>query len=372
MTTTSTSPLRILFATGGSGGHLVPALAIAEAIRRRWPEADVPFVTTGRPIENDICRAAGVRQITLPLLPLAAATRRPLAFLSAASTSYRLARDQLRDERPAAVVGTGGWSMTPVIQAARRGKVPIVLCEQNVIPGRATRWLARRAGTVCVSFEETSSRLHNARRIVVTGNPVRPAIAALSDSPRSPDRIVLVLGGSQGARSLNRAVLSIVTTTPQLFAGWKLVHQTGSVEAAGELAAVCAQAGIEHDVSPFFSDMPQRYARAAIVISRAGATTLAELACAGVPAILVPYPHAADDHQRLNAEVFVAGGAARLAAEAESDSETSRKIAETFLTLTAEPARLAEMSAAMRKLARPSAAECVVDEIARLAGDMTS
>lgn len=361
----ATAP-RILFATGGSGGHLYPALAIAEASDDCWPGSAKLFVTTGRPVEHQICRRAGVPHHALPLLALSTAKRRPLQFLASAAKSYGQARDLIREWRPDLIVGTGGWSMTPVVQAASRLKVPIVLCEQNTIPGRATRWLARRATTLCVSFEQTKLHLGTARRIVLTGNPVRRAITETADgSPPSPPRL-LVLGGSQGARALNAALLAIAPQLSEPLQGWRVQHQTGGSTLVDELRSAYAAAGIEAEVAPFFDDLPARCRGAQLAVSRAGATTLAELACTAVPALLVPYPHAAADHQLRNAEIFVRAGAAEMTIEAATDEETARRMAPVLRNLLDDPDRRASMSRAMHTLARPDASLRVLDEISRI------
>jgi UDP-N-acetylglucosamine--N-acetylmuramyl-(pentapeptide) pyrophosphoryl-undecaprenol N-acetylglucosamine transferase len=359
---------RILFATGGSGGHVFPALAIAEAAQRRWPQVETVFVTTGRPIENEICASAGVTQRVLPLLPLRSATRQPLQFLARAAAAYRSASTLIRDWQPDCVVGTGGWSMSPVVQAARRQRIPIILCEQNVIPGRATRWLARRAAVICTSFENTHRHLTAARRIVCTGNPVRQAIASLSSVPRAPDRRLLVLGGSQGARRLNHALALLARSPARPLAGWQITHQCGGHGDRDQLVSTYLAAGIPARVECFLPDMPAEYQRAELVVSRAGATTLAELACAQVPAILVPYPHAADDHQRLNASAFVEAGAARAVFEDHADGETAAALETVLTELLADPTLRTAMSRSLHRLARPDAAERVLVEIQHAIG----
>lgn len=357
---------RFLFATGGSGGHLYPAIAIAEEVAARWPGADVLFVTTDRQVERDICKTEGLPHRTLPLLPLSAAKRNPLKFLTATAAAYRQARALLAEWRPSCVIGTGGWSMTPVIQAARRSKAVILLCEQNVIPGRATRWLARRASTVCTSFEQTSSHLHAARHVVVTGNPIRRAIVEAAQSKDAGPPMLLVLGGSQGSRALNEAMAWVARNCGSALNEWVVSHQTGSHEAVSELSAAYSQAGIRAEVAPFFEDMPARYRAARLAVSRAGASTLAELACRGVPAVLVPYPHAAQDHQRCNAEIYVAAGAARLVEQRPDSGAMGRALRDVIASLIDHYDELASMRLAMVGQSNSSASQRVVDEAARL------
>jgi UDP-N-acetylglucosamine--N-acetylmuramyl-(pentapeptide) pyrophosphoryl-undecaprenol N-acetylglucosamine transferase len=359
---------RILFATGGSGGHLYPAIAIAEEVAARWPGAQVLFVTSDRAVERDICTKEGLPHRSLPLLPLAAAKRNPLKFLAATAASYRQSRSLLAEWRPTCVIGTGGWSMTPVIQAARRSKSAIILCEQNVIPGRATRWLARRATTVCTSFDQTSRHLHAARNIRVTGNPIRRAIVESARSNVEQPSTLLVLGGSQGSRALNQAMACAAEECAPVLNGWTVAHQTGSAEVVDELQDTYRRAGIRAEVAPFFSDMPSRYAAARLALSRAGATTLAELACCGVPAVLVPYPHAALDHQAHNAKEFAAIGAARIVTQCPDVAETGRSLRDAISDLVVNCDKREAMAKAIFGLARPAASRAVVDVVAGLIG----
>jgi UDP-N-acetylglucosamine--N-acetylmuramyl-(pentapeptide) pyrophosphoryl-undecaprenol N-acetylglucosamine transferase len=239
--------------------------------------------------------------------------------------------------------------------------VPVVLLEQNATPGRATWWLARRADAVCVSFEETAGRLPRGVRCVVTGNPVRTEIAELAalERPAGPPRSLLVLGGSQGGHALNAAVLHWAARQNAVLADWRIVHQTGERDCP-PVRQRYAELRLPADVQPFLADMAAAYRGADVVISRAGATTLAELACAGLPAVLVPYPHAAADHQRGNAEVFVQFGAAELVPEQPRTEDTAAHLETVFQELLRDPERCSTMSAAMRSLARPHAAAAVL------------
>jgi UDP-N-acetylglucosamine--N-acetylmuramyl-(pentapeptide) pyrophosphoryl-undecaprenol N-acetylglucosamine transferase len=353
---------RLLLASGGSGGHLLPAVAIAEEWRRRFPNAPVLFVTTNRPVERQICRDLGLSSVELPLLPFSDLKRRPFAFLKAALASRRASAKLLSDWRPHCIVGVGGWGMVPVIQAAARSKTPVVLCEQNILPGRATRWLQSRAATVCVSYEATIASLKAGTRSVVTGNPVRREIAESPPRTTSGLSRLLVVGGSQGARAINHALSDIVQSSPLALAGLQIVHQTGGEESAKELDAAYRQAGMEAVVRPFLVDLPRHYRETDLLIARAGATTLAEAACMGLPAILVPYPFATHDHQSLNAEEFQANGAAVVVSES-GESPFASRLAQAIQAIRTAPERLPSMSAAMRQLAKPDAAARVVDVI---------
>jgi UDP-N-acetylglucosamine--N-acetylmuramyl-(pentapeptide) pyrophosphoryl-undecaprenol N-acetylglucosamine transferase len=232
--------------------------------------------------------------------------------------------------------------------------------------------LARHAERICVSFEETRNWLPPAAKVVVTGNPLRREIVELSRrkfdpsaGPRSGSRTLLVLGGSQGSQHLNAAVIAMLNGPPSQFAGWQIVHQTG-VEQVKFVRDSYAQSGLSAVAAAFFDDMENRYSKAALAICRAGATTLAELACTGCPAILVPFPHAADNHQMRNAEVFRHAGAAVLVEQGSDAAETALRLADAVQQILRDQGKLATMSRGMRSLSRPDATQKVVAELQSL------
>jgi UDP-N-acetylglucosamine--N-acetylmuramyl-(pentapeptide) pyrophosphoryl-undecaprenol N-acetylglucosamine transferase len=351
-----------LFAGGGSGGHLLPGIAVAEVLRQRTPLARVLFVGSEREIERRIVTEHNCPHVALPLSPLDDLRRRPHRFLWRNCRAIAEAQRLLREQRPRAVIGLGGLASAPVVWAAHRAGVPIVLLEQNAIPGRATCWLSRWAGMVCVTYPECVDRLPRGVPTLLCGNPVRAEIAALLHEPRMIDAespTLLVLGGSQGADALNAAVLELVRQQRTALAGWTIVHQTGPRQAAAVQAAY-ATLGQSHVVADFFPNLVEHYRRADIVISRAGATTLAELACAGKPMVLVPYPHAADNHQRANAEAFASQGAAVVVEHAASASDTAAQIGRALSPWQHDATLRQQIGDAARSLARPDAAERVV------------
>jgi UDP-N-acetylglucosamine--N-acetylmuramyl-(pentapeptide) pyrophosphoryl-undecaprenol N-acetylglucosamine transferase len=354
----------ILIATGGSGGHLFPAFAVAQEIERRWPDVRVTLTTGPREIEREICASAGREATILPLLAGADWKRRPLQFSRSLLAARRVARELVKEIRPSVVVGTGGFTMTPIVSAALRSKVPVVLLEQNAIPGRATRWYSRKAAIVCSSFDVIDPPLPGSR-VEVTGNPVRPSIAALARTPPRNGRSLLVLGGSQGARALNESLAVIAERSPALLSRWIVVHQTGGEDSAREVSSAYEQNGIRADVRPFFSDIAEAYSQAGLVIARAGATTLAELTCVGAPAILVPYPHARDRHQHANARILAEQSAALVIEQGDDPDVMVARLQQALESLASEECRTT-MSRAMRTLARPDAAKCVVDVIDHL------
>jgi UDP-N-acetylglucosamine--N-acetylmuramyl-(pentapeptide) pyrophosphoryl-undecaprenol N-acetylglucosamine transferase len=355
---------RILIATGGSGGHLFPALAVAEELENRWPESVVEFTGTGREVETSIFAAAGRLMTVLPLVATSEAGRRPIAFAATWWKARRQSKSILQKLRPACVIGTGGFSMTPVVSAALATRTPVILLEQNAVPGRATRRYAGSAAAVCASFPTFSQPLASSAKVEFTGNPVRQAIARLVDSDRPPEGALLVLGGSQGARGLNDAMLVIAASHPTVLEGRRVFHQTGGEESAHQLASAYAAAKIDATVRPFFDDMAGIYQQSAIAIARAGATTLAELACAGIPAILVPYPYAKDDHQQANARFFADYGAAALVTQSTDAGQTAADLARE-LTRYGDRELRSRNAVSMHSLATPRAARNVIDLIER-------
>src|SRR5579863_9968032 len=292
------------FAGGGTGGHLTPGLAVAAELLLDDHRSRIVFVGSGRALERRLVGAEGYDLRVLPVESSAILRRNPLRFAWNYWRSYRLASALLAAEKPQVVFGLGGFASVPTVHAAIRRGIPTVLLEQNAVPGRATRYFSRQAAAVCISFDVAATRFPAGTHIELTGNPVRASIAALCQRPAPPipssSPTLLVLGGSQGAESLNDAVVELLTQMPPHLHSWRIVHQTGAAQHL-KIAEAYRKAGIAHFVQPFFDDLSDQYSQAALVISRAGATTLAELACGGCPALLLPYPGAADHHQLANA-----------------------------------------------------------------------
>lgn len=359
------------FAGGGTGGHLTPGLALAEAIQRDDPGCRILFVGSDRPLEKRLIGAAGHEHRVLPVESSASLLRHPLRFAWRNWRAYRTAKRLLLERRPAAVIGLGGFVSVPAVIAAARADVPTLILEQNAIPGRATRMLAHRVGAVCLAFDEARSHLSGAARVELTGNPVRAEIARLGRETASVAegemRTLLVLGGSQGAEGLNDAVTRVVLSSRVELAGWRVVHQTG-VSQADQIESAYSQRGIDHVVSAFFDDLPTWYRQGTLAVSRAGATTLAELACAGCPAILIPYPHAADRHQQANARSFAQSGAAMIVEQAPFAAATAEALSAALVRLASDPEQRRTMSVAMRTLACPEAAANVLRVLRSLVG----
>ncbi len=344
-------------AGGGTGGHLFPALAVAQELRVRHPDASISFIGGRRGLEGRLVPQHGFPLRTLPLSGLKGASLigRATGAASAGAGVLRCAAWMMR-ERPDLVIGVGGYASGPAVAAAKLLRVKTMVLEQNHFPGATNRALAPWVDAICVPSEAARARLGG--RGIVTGNPVRPEFTAIGEAPGGPTLSLLVFGGSRGARSINHAM---VAALPMLFAEKRpprIVHQTGPDELDAISEAYVRDAKGDFEVRAFLDDMPARLAAADLVLCRAGATTLSELAAAGRPAILVPYPHAADDHQRLNAEAVRDAGAAIVVRDAEL---TGIRIADLVAALTGDTERRRHMSEAARRLARIDATEAIAD-----------
>jgi UDP-N-acetylglucosamine--N-acetylmuramyl-(pentapeptide) pyrophosphoryl-undecaprenol N-acetylglucosamine transferase len=339
--------MKVILAGGGTGGHVIPALAIAEELRQRGHDA--AFVGTARGMETRLVPKAGFplhlvnigafNRVSLTTR-LATTARLPLAVLSA----IRI----LRGFRARAVIGVGGYAAAPATMAAVLLRIPVVLFEPNVVPGFANRIVARFAANAAVHFAQTGKWFP---RFEVTGVPVRPAFFALPARRTQPPALLL-FGGSQGARALNRILRESAAELLRRMPNLKIVHQTGEREFEG-LRAFYEHAGLGVEARPFLDDMPQRFADADLIVCRSGASTVAEIAAAGKCALFVPFPGAADDHQLHNAELLAGSGAALLIAEHEL---TPERFVQQVTELLNDPARMTTMAEKARELAHRDAA----------------
>lgn len=380
------STIHIVFSGGGTGGHLFPGLAVAGRLAAAIPQVRITFCGVGKPFERKYVTRAGFDYFTLPARPLPHGAREAVAFVVENLASYLAAGRFLREEHVAAVIGLGGYASVPMARAAVRRRVPLVLLEQNAVAGKATRWLSRRAALLCTAFHQTEG-LRYGCPVRVTGNPVRqgffggrraegggrnhrlsplpsPLSSLLFPPPalRPPPSQLLVLGGSGGARSLNENVpRALYKIRPQL-AGWQIVHQSGESD-LDATRTLYAKLDLPAVVVPFLGNMPKVLSATDLAICRAGGTTLAELAAAGVPAVLLPYPHATDDHQAANALHYAAGGGCVTIDERAAAGRLDDHLADMLCFLLANDELRGRMSAAMHELARPSAADDVAELI---------
>jgi UDP-N-acetylglucosamine--N-acetylmuramyl-(pentapeptide) pyrophosphoryl-undecaprenol N-acetylglucosamine transferase len=354
--------MKAILAGGGTGGHVIPAIAIAQELRSRYG-AEVLFIGTARGIENRLVPAAG---FPLQLVKVGALNRVSLA--TRIKTLFDLPRAVLAARRmliefdPDVVIGVGGYASGPAMLAAIRRRIPTLAFEPNFVPGFANRVVAHFVSAAAVHFEETERYFRNP---VVTGVPVRPAFFQIPRKPYDPaSPTLLVFGGSQGARAINQAVVRSLPELIKRVSGLRIIHQTGERDYNGVRAAY-EQAGIPAEVSKFIDDMPGYFARADLVLCRSGASTVAEVAAAGKPAIFVPFPLAADDHQRRNAEALERAQAAVVLEDTKLDEVW---LVDTICALLEDPARLARMSEAARAMAHSDAAKDIAELAAKLAG----
>jgi UDP-N-acetylglucosamine--N-acetylmuramyl-(pentapeptide) pyrophosphoryl-undecaprenol N-acetylglucosamine transferase len=344
-----------LIAAGGTGGHLFPGLAVAEELRARHAGVEVVFVGTPRGLETRLVPAAGYRLELLPILPLkAVGVRRTLRGLRVLPGAFLRALQLLRRLRPEAVLGVGGYAGGPIVLLASLLGVRTVILEPNARPGFTNRVLRPFVRRAACAYDETRSAF--GRKGVLTGNPVRRDFARLARKEHLPPLTLLVFGGSQGSRALNRALVEACSLLPGADR-LQVVHQTGEAE-RDEVAAAYVRAGRPAEVVPFLDDMPRRFEQADLVVSRSGATTCAELSAAAKAAVLVPFALAADDHQRRNARILVAAGAARMLEEKDLSGPA---LARVLRELIDDPERLSRMEEAAGGLARADAAARVAD-----------
>jgi UDP-N-acetylglucosamine--N-acetylmuramyl-(pentapeptide) pyrophosphoryl-undecaprenol N-acetylglucosamine transferase len=350
----------VLLAAGGTGGHLFPAEALAhELIARGWT---VHLATDGRAERF----AGGFPASAVHAIASATiGSRNPLALAGAFWTIWRGVRQAsalIRKLEPAAVVGFGGYPTLPPVYAATRRNVPTLIHEQNAVMGRANRALAARVDAIAGGFLEGGSG-GVAEKIIVTGNPVRPAVLEAAATPYVPAAAgepfrLLVFGGSQGARFFSQAVPAAIARLPEDRRGRLRVTQQARAEDLEQVRTAYEELGVPAEISPFFSDMASRIAGAHLVISRSGASTVSEIAVIGRPVLFVPYPHALDHDQAANAAALAAAGGAQVHPQASLSAE---RIAGLLGGLMDDPDRLARMAAAAKSAGRPDAARLLAD-----------
>lgn len=356
--------MRVIIAGGGTGGHVIPALAIAQELRSGY-RAELMFVGTPRGIEKRLVPAAGfdLRLIEVGALnrvDLATRVKTMLDLPRAMMASSRL----IREFRPDVMIGVGGYASGPAMLMGALLRVPTIAFEPNVVPGFANRLVARTVKAAAVQFERTCRYFRNCQ---VTGVPVRREFFSVPPRPKDATPTLLVFGGSQGAHAINQAVLEALPQLAAAVPGLCIIHQTGEKDYV-EAQAIYLKHMVAAEVSPFIDDMPGAFARADLVLCRSGASTVAEITAAGKPAILIPLPTAADDHQRHNAEILTSGNAARLLPQSELSGE--RLVAE-IASLMSDRALLGKMSDAARRFAHPDAAATIAAMAARYAGIQT-
>lgn len=366
--------MRFIVTGGGTGGHIYPALAIAGGLQQRYPGCSLLYIGTARGLESDIVPAAGLDFRTVRAVGIKRSlSPQNLKVPLEVTAGYLEARRLIRDFAPHAVAGTGGYVCGPVVLAADRLKIPTLIHEQNVLPGVTNRILSRFVDRVAVTFEDSLPYFPRRSRPLLTGLPVRPEILTADRAEARAgyqvgrdELFVLSFGGSQGARSLNRAVAgaaSWIAARP----GLKWLHATGRHQ-HDAFMDMLRQGGYGETpanltVLPYLYDMPRALAAADLVVGRAGASGLAEITARGLPALLIPFPHATGNHQEHNARALVARGAAEMILDAEL---TGTALAAKLEEITGTPGRLEKMAEASRGLGKPRALDDIIDALAEL------
>jgi UDP-N-acetylglucosamine--N-acetylmuramyl-(pentapeptide) pyrophosphoryl-undecaprenol N-acetylglucosamine transferase len=354
--------MRAILAGGGTGGHVIPAIAIAQELQKRYA-AEVMFIGTPRGLEGRLVPAAG---FPLRFVQVGALNRVSLA--TRLRTMFDLpraiftARGILSEFQPDVVIGVGGYASGPAMLAAILNRMPTLAFEPNLVPGFANKVVARFVSAAAVHFEQTAGYFRNP---VVTGVPVRPAFFEIPRKPYAQGSpTLLVFGGSQGARAINQAMTRALPQLTQRVPGLQVIHQTGERDYEDTLAAY-TRASVPAEVHKFIDNMPAFFARADLVLCRSGASTVAEIAAAGKPAVFVPFPRAADDHQRRNAEAMEQAQAAVVLEETRLDEVW---LVDTIAVLLEDPNRLRRMSEAARAMAHPDAAKDIAELAAKVGG----
>jgi UDP-N-acetylglucosamine--N-acetylmuramyl-(pentapeptide) pyrophosphoryl-undecaprenol N-acetylglucosamine transferase len=355
----------IVIAGGGTGGHLFPGIAIAEEFNRREKGWEVIFIGTGKDLEKRMLPRWGFKLMTVPALPLKGRSwwRKGMGIITLLQGVW-ISRGFLRRIAPRLVIGLGGYAAGSVIIAATLLRIQRVIQEQNVYPGLTNRMAARFAQRVFLSWKE-GTRFFPQKKVRVTGNPLRRGILTGRGKKRAGRPFtILILGGSQGAAAINKAMIEALAALEEIAQDLRIIHQTGK-EHYGWVKGKYKGKGVEVSVYPFIDEMAPCYHEAHLVICRAGATTITELCAWGRASILIPYPYAADDHQRKNAQVLVDHGAGRMILNAEL---SGKRLAEEILLLYHNRKALQAMETGAASLGRPDAAPRIVDECYHLLG----
>lgn len=356
--------MRVILAGGGTGGHLFPGLAVAREFQRREAQnsmSDVLFIGTAQGIEARALPREGFKLALLSVRGLKGrGARGVLDALYGVPASLWHCLNIIREFRPDVIIGLGGYASGPMLLAAALRRIPRAIMEQNLRPGFTNKLLARFVDRVFISYAG-SRQFFPGAKVTETGNPVR--WRNLPEVRKGEKFTLFVFGGSAGARRINFAVIDALKLMVDLAPGVQVIHQTGQADFAAVKAAY-ATLPFEAEVTPFIDQMDEAYARADLIVCRAGATTVAELTAFGKAAILVPYPYAIYDHQRGNAAALQVGGAAEMILDRELDGE---KLAERLRFYFSAPERLRAMAQAARAMGRPEAAARIVDECYALA-----
>ncbi len=362
----------VLVSGGGTGGHIFPALSIANEIRRRYPEANILFVGAQGRMEMEKVPAAGYNIVGLPVSGFDRShLLRNFKVLYRLFKSMKLAKKILKDFKPAIAIGVGGYASGPMLKEAQKQGIPTLLQEQNSYAGVTNKLLAAKADCICVAYEGME-RFFPADKIVLTGNPVRRNLLECAASPEQArqamgvdpnKKTVLIIGGSLGARTINHAIMDGLEKIGKA-SGIQVIWQTGKLYDSETREALEAS-GVKNVIQmPFISNMDMAYRAADLVVSRAGASSISELQLLGKATILVPSPNVAEDHQTKNALALVNRDAAMMV----SDADASSQLVDMMLATVTDSERIATLGENVSKMALHDAAERIVDEVAKIIG----
>ena len=365
----------VLFAGGGTGGHLYPGVAVADALRSKMPDLRPLFLCTERPIDRVILEPTGYDFRPQPIVPIVRTVSGLLRFWKSWRETKDLVRQVLSAEHPVAVVGLGGYAAGVAVKVGDARHLPTAILNPDVIPGAANHFLMRAASAVCCQFAQTADHVAAEFRpkLKVTGCPVRADILARPDRASAMARLnldagrktLVVTGASLGAKTVNEAVLTLFETTPPP-AGWQVLHLAGRDHAEAVRAGYAKLPGVAATVVDFTPAMADVWAVADLAVSRSGASSCAELTAVGVPSVLIPYPYHKDMHQRANARVLVDAGAAELLDDEKDAGRNAAKLRPMLAALWGDEEKRSRRAEAARQLGRPDAAAAVADVVAGL------
>lgn len=359
---------KAIISGGGTGGHIFPALSIANEIRRRNPDAEILFVGAIDRMEMEKVPAAGYKIIGLPVMGF---PRKPglilITFFKRLIQSSKMARNIVKDFNPEIAIGVGGYASGPLLRAAAKYKKPTLIQEQNSYAGITNKLLSKKANTICVAYDKMD-RYFPKDKIVMTGNPVRENLTKEIDKKEAlgffnleeKNKVILIVGGSLGARSINQSVLKNMEEIKN--SGVQVIWQTGAIYYERIANELKENKPVNLQVHQFINQMDMAYAVADIVISRAGAGTISELCLVGKASILVPSPNVAEDHQTKNAMALVEKNAALMV----GDNEIDEKLFALALETVKDESRCNDLSIQIKKLAKPEATKTIVDEVEKL------
>lgn len=369
----SDTPATILLAGGGTGGHLYPGIAVAEALRVRAPHVKPVFLCTQRAIDTTILSPTGFEFIAQPIVPPALSVGGLLRFFKSWRETKELVRNVIRERKPVAVLGLGGYAAGVAVKTAALKSLPTAILNPDVIPGKANQYLMRYATHVCCGFEQTREHVspNHSAKLVVTGCPIRSSMLELPAREQAASRLgldarlntLLITGASQGAVSVNEAMLATVGSLK--LQGWQILHLSGK-DHAEKVRAGYREQSIAAAVVDFTPAMEDVWAVADLAICRAGASTCAELTACGVASILMPYPFHKDMHQRANARVLADAGAAVLVDDLIDQRQNAQQLRPMLESLLYDATKRQAMSAAARALGRPDAADAVARVVTQL------